>query len=256
MKRLAGITVVAVLGIAFIAGNGAEKNQPRIIEAEKFILRDEAGKKRGAFEMTNQGPSLTLYDDKEKERIVVFASDKEKVGVSLLDKKGNPSLTLFTSNNDNASGVFLTDANGIPRLSLFSAKDLYGLSLWDENGQPLYTIPDTLPSKTTKQIPPAQKQVTTGSITATKEFEYKNVRFRDSYGNAEAIGEITNNSGRSYNMATLKMSVYDQNGDLLGIGDIIIANFENGQTKSFDATFLEVNYNLISKYKIDFEFGI
>lgn len=256
MKRLAGITVVAVLGIAFIAGASVEKKQPRIIEAEKFILRDEAGKKRGAFEMTNHGPSLTLYDDTEKERIVVFAYDKEKVGVSLLDKKGNPSLTLFTSNNDNNSGIFLTDANGIPRLSLFGTNNVYRLSLLDESAQPLYTIPDILQSKTTKQTASAQKQVSPSSITATKGFECKNVRFRDSYGDAEAIGEIANNLGKSYGIAILKMSIYDQNGNLLGIANIIIPNFEDGQTKSFDTTFPEVNSNLISKYKIDFEVGM
>ena len=62
MKRLAGIIFVTVLGIAFIAGanvllDSSGKKQPRIIEAEKFILRDENGKKRGALQMTDQGPS-------------------------------------------------------------------------------------------------------------------------------------------------------------------------------------------------------
>ncbi len=87
-------------------------------------------------------------------------------------------------------------------------------------------------------------------------FVYKNVRFKSFYaGYIEVIGEMTNNSGRSYTLANFIISVYDKNDNLLAIGYITISNFRNGQTKSFE-TIIEANYNSISKYKIDFENGL
>jgi len=87
-------------------------------------------------------------------------------------------------------------------------------------------------------------------------FVYKNVRFKSSYaGYVDVIGEMTNNSGRSYTLANFMISVYDKNDNLLATGYITISNFRNGQTKSFE-TSIEANYSSISKYKIDFENGL
>jgi hypothetical protein len=47
-------------------------------------------------------------------------------------------------------------------------------------------------------------------------------------------GEITNNSGKSYETAIFKLSFYDETGKLLGAADIAIMNFEAGDTVTFD----------------------
>jgi hypothetical protein len=47
-------------------------------------------------------------------------------------------------------------------------------------------------------------------------------------------GEITNNSGKSYETAIFKLSFYDGAGKLIGAADIAIMNFENGDTVTFD----------------------
>jgi hypothetical protein len=47
-------------------------------------------------------------------------------------------------------------------------------------------------------------------------------------------GEITNNSGKSYEAAMFKLSFYDEAGKLLGAADIAIMNFEAGDTVTFD----------------------
>lgn len=275
VKRLAGLIVAIFLGFAFLAVTGAEKPSPRVIEAEKFVLRDEAGKKRGVFEMTHNGPSLILYDNNETEQIVLLAADNGRAAISLLDRKGKPCLTVFTSNNDNTSGISLTDANGKPRLSLSGINDRYGLLLFDDKGQSrlnLYGIdrkyglllldesgqPEcSIPARqtNTKKETSDNERPTSDEMVA-KEFECKNIHFKDSYGGVDAIGEVVNNSGKSYSMATFNMSVYNKTGNLLGVTTVLVSNFKNGQTKSFDARFNDIDFKLISKYKLDFDFGM
>ena len=85
-------------------------------------------------------------------------------------------------------------------------------------------------------------------------FVYKNVHFKKgSSGFVYAIGEMTNNSGKDYSYAHFTMSIYDKDNNLLDIGNILICNLKNKQTKSFKTLF-SVNYSLIRKYKINFEY--
>jgi hypothetical protein len=47
-------------------------------------------------------------------------------------------------------------------------------------------------------------------------------------------GDITNNSGKSYEGALFKLSFYDKNDKLLGAVDVAVENFENGETATFE----------------------
>jgi hypothetical protein len=49
-----------------------------------------------------------------------------------------------------------------------------------------------------------------------------------------AQGEITNNSGKSYETAIFKLSFYDGAGKLLGAADVAIEDFEAGETVTFE----------------------
>ena len=89
-------------------------------------------------------------------------------------------------------------------------------------------------------------------------FSYKNVVIKELVAGSNqitAIGELTNNSGRDYDTVSLVMSLYDNDGKLLGSNYIILNNFFNGQTKTFDTIILNTNYDSVSKYKIQFENG-
>jgi len=85
-------------------------------------------------------------------------------------------------------------------------------------------------------------------------FPYRNVRFNKEPDSnyIRVIGEITNNSGKKYDMAIFTISVYDNHNRLMDIDTIIISSFERGQTKSFDALFEPLAYP-IHHYKIDFD---
>ncbi len=89
-------------------------------------------------------------------------------------------------------------------------------------------------------------------------FFYKNVHFKDSgVGYIKVIGEMTNNSGKDYLLAHFRISVYDEDDNLLESELIIISNFSNGQTKTFEG-YIYTDYDLsqMSKYKIEFDSGI
>jgi hypothetical protein len=49
-----------------------------------------------------------------------------------------------------------------------------------------------------------------------------------------AQGEITNNSGKSYEAAMFKLSFYDAKGKLLGAVDVAIMDFGKGETVTFE----------------------
>jgi hypothetical protein len=58
-------------------------------------------------------------------------------------------------------------------------------------------------------------------------------------------GEITNNSGKSYEGALFKLSFYDEGNKLLGAADIAVENFEKGETVTFDG----ISDKNLSKWK-------
>lgn len=67
-------------------------------------------------------------------------------------------------------------------------------------------------------------------------------------------GEITNNSGKSYETCVFKMSFYDDNQKLLGTADVIVMNFNKGETVTFDA-FSEKDLRKATNYKIRLDAG-
>lgn len=87
-------------------------------------------------------------------------------------------------------------------------------------------------------------------------FPTKNISFRNSpMGGTHFIGEVTNDSGHNYEMATFKLSIYSESGALLEVLDVVVPSFNKGQTKSFNADSLEPIEG-IAKVKLQFETGI
>lgn len=114
--------------------------------------------------------------------------------------------------------------------------------------------PSTTPDKA--QIAKLKREQKKAGTQIAGGFVYKNVSFKSSYGGyVDVIGEMTNNSGKSYTLANFTISVYDKDDNLLATGGILISNFNKGQTKSFDAI-IEADYDRLTKYKIDFESGL
>lgn len=67
-------------------------------------------------------------------------------------------------------------------------------------------------------------------------FEVNNFIYRtNAFGWAEFLGEITNNSGKDYDMAIFTLSIYSEDKKLIDAPTFIIHNFANGSTVTFGA---------------------
>jgi hypothetical protein len=86
-------------------------------------------------------------------------------------------------------------------------------------------------------------------------FVYSNVSSRrQEYGGFRIIGEITNNSGRSFRLTSFTLSVYDSSHRLVDTAPIVINNFADGRTRSFDTQVEALPEGW--QFKIDFENGV
>jgi len=99
---------------------------------------------------------------------------------------------------------------------------------------------------------PAAGPLAQSSGSAGHGFAYKNVSFKTEYGMTTAIGEMTNASGKSYQIAMFTMSVYDAGGKLLATCPIMIQTFAAGATKSWE-TYCDGDIPKSLTYKIAFE---
>lgn len=78
-----GVAIVG-LGLVWVWTNVMSKE----IHANKFILKDAAGKTRAALFMNEYGPSLNLLDENGRERASLYV-DMNMSRLGLLDEKGN-----------------------------------------------------------------------------------------------------------------------------------------------------------------------
>ena len=89
------------------------------------------------------------------------------------------------------------------------------------------------------------------------DFVSKNVSYRGKeYGGVEIIGEIKNQSGQSYQVATFTLSVYDRSGNLVATSPINVSNFGRGQTKSFNTSVFDVSIERFNRFKIQYDGGL
>src|SRR6266436_7422644 len=142
------IAAVVVLG-------GAASTAPKIIEAQKIIMKDTAGNERGELFVTDKAWGLVLFNKNQTKAASIFVAP-EANGIFLDDSNGNIRQS-FTSDlsrsdwnifrpgsdtpqfgiTDNEQGTGLTSrdrANG-ERISMGVSAKGSGLTLSDENGQ-------------------------------------------------------------------------------------------------------------------------
>jgi len=68
LKRIVALVVVVIAAV-FLMGQAKVSKVAKVIEAEKFVVRDKSGKVRAALQISAEGgPSLDLYDKNGKNR--------------------------------------------------------------------------------------------------------------------------------------------------------------------------------------------
>lgn len=87
-------------------------------------------------------------------------------------------------------------------------------------------------------------------------FVFRKVRLTKSFGRVKVTGEMANHSGQDFLATGFIISFFDVKKKPLGMGEILIDDFEKGETKSFTTYVEDVNYHSIHQYRIQFDFGI
>ena len=133
---------------------GAATTEPKIIEAQKIILKDNTGKERGQLFATDKVWGLVLFNKNETKAASIFVSS-EMNGVILSDQNGNlrqslttdldkSELNIYRPGSDSAQfavldgplGAALTirDRANNDRINLSVSPKGSALTLSDENG--------------------------------------------------------------------------------------------------------------------------
>ncbi len=124
--KLAGSLMLIGFAVLVMMGQAKPSNVAKVIEAEKFILRNTDGKTRGVLLILDDGnPALVLFDKDGKMRVRLDASKLGffGVGLSLFDEIGKgraallltptgmPVLNLTERIPDAALGLTLTQSS-------------------------------------------------------------------------------------------------------------------------------------------------
>ena len=144
--RAAAILLVAAFGAAFWLGQAAV---PKVIEAQRFVLRDAHGKELAVLGVSKglgyrdyadprlapEGPTLALYDSNGKRRVAVGLTEDEQ-GIALYGAAGDIRAYL----SPDVLGVFAEAGRGGSSLiSVFGEKPQ--LVLRDAEGKELFSAP-------------------------------------------------------------------------------------------------------------------
>ena len=165
LKR-AGVVALAVIAAVVLMGQALPGKVAKLVEAERFLVRDTAGKPRATLGLLPDGsPSLNLIDKNGNIRMAVGLTPEDAPSLNLYDKAettravlatlsdGSPALVLFNKAGETqallasnfpmkmhpdetpirpTSSLLLSDNVGNVRTSLIvSAKGVAGLRIHD-----------------------------------------------------------------------------------------------------------------------------
>lgn len=149
-RRWKGAVGVILAGLAALVlmGQAAPPTMSRVVEAEKFVLRDTRGKARAWLESSNGAVNLALADKEERSRVFLYVEADGAVGLALFDRGGirRAGLNLVA---DGTPRVSLADKTGSPRLQAnVGSNDVPDLSLIDTEGRriAMFVLPDGKPA--------------------------------------------------------------------------------------------------------------
>jgi len=88
LKR-SGVVALAVIAAVGLMGQATKGKVAKVIEAEKFIVRDASGKVRGVLGAHEDTVVFGLYDMQEKTRLVLFMGPDGSPGIAVYDRRGS-----------------------------------------------------------------------------------------------------------------------------------------------------------------------
>jgi hypothetical protein len=130
-----GILAQEVVRVFSVVAGGfllmAVGESPRVVEAEKLVLKDESGKTGAVLAMTPSGPSLNFFDAEGIKRLTIGLA------------ANGPAVVLFAANGKSQSWLYATkDLSGLvvhggdeQRVELGASAKGTNLTLFDEKGE-------------------------------------------------------------------------------------------------------------------------
>lgn len=116
-----------------------------ILKAQAFYLVNDQDRIRASLALSQDRPTLTLFDERGQARGQVLMMATDQAGITLSDAKGVPRLHLVIL-PDGSPTVILSDEQRQPRAAIaLSPEGRPSLSFMDEKGQlqaQLWTKPD------------------------------------------------------------------------------------------------------------------
>lgn len=93
LERVGGALLVALAALALL-GQAMPTSTPRVIEAERFVVRDSTGTIRGQLGMMEGVPRLVLYDEAGRSRVRLFV-EADAVHLFFVDQGDHSRMRLF-----------------------------------------------------------------------------------------------------------------------------------------------------------------
>jgi hypothetical protein len=121
--------ILAIGSIAVLLS--AQGRNPRALEAERFILKDAKGERRGGMLVTTDGPALEFYDSNRTLRLDLSVF-RNTPNLTLKDANGTGTAVLADA--PTGPGLMLYDRSGNPRAQLDVGKTGPRLYVEDEKG--------------------------------------------------------------------------------------------------------------------------
>lgn len=134
-RWLRRVLLLALVGAVLLATQfqpSRAQLKEQVVDAQKFILRDDKGKVRAALQMFKEGPALTLHDPMEKARAALLIG-KTGPALALLTPMEKPLIALEVD-DVGVQNFRFKDANGKDRLNLGLSRTGMGFEIFDENG--------------------------------------------------------------------------------------------------------------------------
>lgn len=136
LKRLIySLFIVAGCSLLLAAQTEPKKKE---IEANQFILLDDAGKARAKLYMDEAKAKFVLFDEKHAER-VVLGVNKQNSGIALVNPDGVPVVSLGQVGSGE-SGLLLRTGNDKSGLTVQLAKEGFRFQVKDRAGQRRFDI--------------------------------------------------------------------------------------------------------------------
>lgn len=130
---------VAVLAVTLVIMGQSSANKPaKIIEAEKFVLRDKDGVVRGLLQSEKRMAAFVLADETGKAVIELGAKDNGATGLVFADGSGTTRVALGVKDG-NSPDFGLLDAHGTLRVAMgIDPAGNPALVMYDEKQNPIW----------------------------------------------------------------------------------------------------------------------